>query len=196
MLDSTSYRSNAYIAVAIGVLVFGLCAYNAKKAFVRKEDRTRSLIYLAVRRYGDDTEAVSRMIDREATSNDVRKYGTFTLTSSWLLQKTFFSFTPFHLMDIIWVYRKRTQHSYYFIPTGKSHSIVIADACGRKAESDLGRGEAKEKRVEEFIATIGASVPWIIAGYSNELKDLYEKNRQEFVSAVEQRHRQYKQQNT
>lgn len=193
MLDGTSYRSTGYIAVSIGLAVFAVCSWNLKKTFIRMGDWTRSPIYFAARRYGADTEQISRLIDGEVAGRDVKKFGAFLLTPSWLIHKTFFSFTPFHLSDIMWVYAKRTQHFYSFIPTGKSHAIVIADACGRVIESDLGRGDSNEMHVQKFVEIISSRIPWIISGYNDGLKNLYERSRQEFVSAVEERRRQYKQ---
>jgi hypothetical protein len=193
MLDSTSYRANAYYSLAFGLPVFGLCLYNLKKAFYRMEDARNSPIYQAINRYGENTDEIARMVDGEASCTDVKKYGAFTLTPSWLLHKTFFSFTPFHLSDIIWTYPKRTQHYYYFIPTGKSHGVVVADAAGRRAEADFGRGKASEKQIEEFINILRSRIPWVITGYSDEVKNLHQRNLQQLVAAVAESKRAYEQ---
>lgn len=190
MLDASSYRFDAYLAIGLGLPILGLCLYNVKKALARMEDVQHSPIYLAVKRYGDDVDHVANMLEADASSGEVKKYGAFTLTPSWLLHKTFFSFTPFHLSDIVWIYRKQTQYFYYVVPTGKSHAIVVADAAGRQAETDLGRGKSAAERVDEFIKSLSARVPWVSAGYSDELKNFYESNLREFVSAVAERKRE------
>ena len=190
MLDTSSYRSDAYLAIGLGLPIFGLCVYNVKKALARMEDIQQSPIHRALKRYGDDVDQIANMLEVDAASVNVNKYSAFTLTPSWLLHKTFFSFTPFHLSDIVWIYQKRTQHFYYFIPTGKSHAIVVADAAGRKAETDLGRGKSSAKRIEEFTGLLCARIPWVVAGYSDELKNLYEKNLRDFVESVAKRKRE------
>jgi hypothetical protein len=196
MLDSTNYRSNAFLAVGIGLLIFALCAYNVAKAFARIEDHRRSPIYRALQRYGDPN-LIAPVLEGEVASGNVTKYGPFTLTPSWLLHGTFFTFTPFHLSDIVWVYKKRTQHSYYFvIPTGKSYAITIRDAAGRKAEADLGRGKRAQQRVDEFITALSARIPWAVAGYSDEVKKLYEKDRDAFLAAIAQRQQEHNNKNS
>ena len=191
MLDSTNYRSNAFLAIGIGLPIFALCAYNLAKAFARIEDHHRSPIYRALQRYGDPNQ-IAPLLEGEVAGGDVTKCGPFTLTPSWLLHRTFFTFTPFHLSDIVWVYKKRTQHSYYFvIPTGKSYAVTIRDAGGRKAEADLGRGKRAQQRVDEFITVLGSRIPWVIAGYSEEIKKLYEKDREAFLGTIAQRQQEH-----
>ncbi len=184
MLILTNYRFEAYVSFAIGLVVLALCLYNVKNALLRIEDPTHSPVYHAVARYGDNVDELATAVHTEATASDVQKYGAFTLTRSWLLHKTFFSFTPFHLYDIVWLYTKQTQHYSYFIPTGKSHAIVIADMIGRTAEADLGRGKSKQKNTETFIAELRSRIPWVMAGYSKDLENLYKKHLSDFVTLV------------
>lgn len=195
MLDSTNYRSSALLAIGIGLLIFGLCVYNLAKAFARIEDHHRSPVYRALKRYGDPNEIAS-LLEAEVADGSVAKYGAFTLTPSCLLHRTFFNFTPFHLCDIVWVYKKHTQHSYYFvIPTGKSYAVIIRDAGGRKAEADLGRGKRAQQRVDEFITALCSRIPWAIAGYSDEIKKLYEKDRAALLGTIAQRQQEHNNKN-
>lgn len=193
MLDATSYRSDAYLFFLFGLPVLGLSLWNVKKALLRIEDYKQSPIYATICRYGGNPAEIAATLDAEASSNGVVRRGNFILTPSWLLHKTFFRFTPFHLDEIIWMYGKQTTTYYYgFIPMGKSHSLVIADAAGRTAESRLSRIKQK-KRVEEFLTLLSARIPWAITGYSEELKAAYEKELSGFVAAVEERRRKHHQ---
>lgn len=195
MLDSANYRFNAILAVGMGLLVFSLCAYNLAKAFSRIEDHQRSPIYRALKRYGDPNE-IAPLLEIEVASNNITKYGSFALTPSWLLHRTFFTFTPFHLSDIVWVYKKRTQHSYDFvIPTGKSYAVIVRDTGGRKAEADLGRGKRAQQSVGEFIAALCSRIPWVVAGYSDEIEKLYDKDREAFLGTIAQRQQEYNNKN-
>jgi hypothetical protein len=190
MLDATSYRSDAYFFLLIGLPTFGFCVRNVKKALSRMEDHKHSPVYAAINRYDASPEKIAAILDAEASSDGVVNCGSFTLTHSWLLHKTFFNFTPFHLDEIVWTYPKQTTTYYYgVIPVGQSHSLVIADAAGRTAESNLGRGRSRKKSIQEFITMITTRAPWIVFGYDDELKAAYHKNRQEFVAAVAERRR-------
>jgi hypothetical protein len=132
MLDATSYRSDAYLFFLIGLPVFGLGVWNVKKALSRIEDHTHSPIHAATCRYGVPPEEIAATLDEEASFSGVARRGSLILTPSWLLHKTFFGFTPFHLDEIIWMYAKQSTTYYYgVIPIGKSHRLVIADAAGR-----------------------------------------------------------------
>ena len=112
MLSMTNYRFEAYMSFAIGVVLIAFCLYNVKNALLRMEDPKHSPVYHAVARYGNNVGEIATAVDAEATSGNAKKYGSFTLTKSWLLHQTFFTFTPFHLYDIIWIYQKQTQHYY------------------------------------------------------------------------------------
>jgi len=58
-------------------------------------------------------------------------------------------------------------------------------------ELDLGRGKSSEREASSFLQNLAAQIPWIIVGYSDELKEAYAKDRQAFVAAVQERKSSY-----
>ena len=66
----------------------------------------------------------------------------------------------------------------------------MADAAGRAVATDLGGGKLAGKRIREFVGLLSARIPWVLAGYSDELKNLYETNLRDFVAAVADRKRE------
>jgi len=147
LVDSSSFRSDAYIAFAIGVPVMLLAAYNSRKALARIRNMENSPIYRSLKRYDVPPETVAQMVDNEFKQEGVTVVKSLMLSSSWLLHKTLFNLTIVHLNEIVWVYAKVTSHSYNFIPTGKSYGFSVADQAGRMIELDLGRGKSSEWEV-------------------------------------------------
>lgn len=191
MLDARSFRSDDYIGLAIGIPIILLAAFSVKKALVRIRDVRESPIYKWLRHHDSSPEIISAMIESDLKLGKSMKMGSLTFTSSWLLNKTWFGFTTCNLAEVVWVYKKITRHSVNFIPTGKSHGLIPADKSGRMIEIDVGRGKSQEDQVSGFIQALAVRIPWVVVGYSDELKKLYKNNRADFVSFIDQRHAQY-----
>jgi hypothetical protein len=191
MLDTSSFRSNAYISFAIAIPIVLLAGYNVKKALFRMKDHHESPIYKWLQHYDSPPEVISEMIDADLRLGEISKIGTLTFTPSWLLHKTWLGFTAFNLSEVVWAYKKITRHSYNLIPTGTSHGVAIADRSGRMIEIDIGRGKAKEAAVAGFLQAIADRIPWVIFGFTDDLKKLYKNDRLGFVAFVEQRRAEY-----
>ena len=95
-----------------------------------------------------------------------------------------------HLTEIVWIYEKVTKHYYNFIPTGRTYAVVIGDQYGRRFEVDAGRGEAKE-HVAYLIHALVNRIPWVVAGYNDNLNRAFEKQREAFVATVCERREEF-----
>lgn len=93
--------------------------------------------------------------------------------------------TKFELSEnILWVYQHVTQHRvYFFIPAGKSHSLVIGTRSGKFWTIPM-RSEQRVKETMEYM--VGAN-PKIVRGYSKELEQLFSKDRETFSHLMEQK---------
>jgi hypothetical protein len=192
-VNAASFRTNAYIGLAFAVPLGLLAAYNIAKALTRINNIEASPVYKWLLHYDQPPAATGQMIDQDLkASGDSSTLRPFSLTSSWLLHKTFFNFKVTQLSEIVWVYQKVTRHSVNFIPTGKTYGVIIADKFGRKIEVDAGRG-AQEK-VASFVTALVNRIPWVIAGYSDQLRNEYQKNRAAMIAAVDARRAQYSRQ--
>lgn len=190
VLDAGNFRANAYWALLIGLPVGLLAAFNICKAVRRMNNIELCPIFRSLNRF-DEPSTVATNIEQELRSQAVLSpVSSIRLSPSWLLYESFFGLDVLRLGEIVWIYEKVTKHSYNFIPTGKTHAVVIGDQRGGRLEVDAGRGKAKEQ-VPHFIQVLVNRIPWVIAGYSNDLNRAFEKEPQAFVAAVAERRQEY-----
>ena len=58
-------------------------------------------------------------------------------------------------------------------------------------EIDIGRGKSKEAAVADFLQAIADRIPWVIFGFTDDLKKLYKNDRPGFVAFVDRRRAGY-----
>lgn len=193
VIDATRFRSDAYWALLFGVPLGCLAGFNVYKALVRIRSVEASPIVRSLQRFQQPPPNIAAMIDQElSTTKDLSCLTSVHLTPSWLMRESFFNLDVLHLNELIWVYQKVTNHYYYFvIPTGKTYAVVIGDVYGRRIEVDIGRGHKAKDLALSFTQRLLNPVPWVIAGYSDDLKREFEKHREGFVAAVQARRKQY-----
>ncbi|MBD2137524.1 hypothetical protein H6F32_07990 [Anabaena sp. FACHB-1237] len=114
--------------------------------------------------------------------NNFRSGENLIITAGWLIQKNIYNVELFKLQEIAWVYAKITQHRTNGIPTGKTYAAVVMDKGGKTLEVS-----AKEEEVQTILVEIIERVPWVIAGYSEELKSMWRKDQTLFLSILQQR---------
>jgi hypothetical protein len=178
-------------ALLLAIPLACLGVFNTYKAVKRINHVEASPIYKSLDHLGRPPY-VAGLIEQEVnTENNLSAIRSIQLTSSWLLHKSFFGLTVFHLNEVVWIYLKVTKHYYNFIPTGKSHAIMIRDCWGRRVEMDTGRGSSSENAVAGLMSTLMNRLPWVVAGYSDDLKRIFDKDRAGFVAAVWERREQF-----
>lgn len=85
--------------------------------------------------------------------------------------------------DILWVYQHIVKHSYNFIPTGKTYSLIVMTVDGSKHEV----GMKNKKAAEAAMSYIGRVLPYLFFGYDEQLMAAYRQNRQAVIEAVNER---------
>ena len=87
--------------------------------------------------------------------------------------------TPHALMkkDIVWVYYKETVHRTNGIKTGTTYALSLNTKSGKQFMLDM----PKKDTVIRLIESLSARLPWIVAGYTNEVAKMYNKDRQAFL---------------
>jgi Putative transmembrane protein precursor len=186
MLETGDYTSSAdsFLFFLVGGL--GICSWNLYKAKVRTENLRKHPIYRSLIQYGDgdlladsiDNEIGNRYSSQELEAN------TLFVTPSWLL------FTPIYNLQIVkfdrlmWAFKKVTNHSVNFIPTGKTYAIVLYDRFGKERNFSMSEGE-----VDLIIGNIHTYAPWTVIGYTSESRKMWDWRRKEFYTMVEQRQR-------
>ena len=120
-----------------------------------------------------------------AQPNPVR-IGSTRLMQNWLLRVNRFHLDAVPLSDVTWVYGKVTQHSTNGIPTGKSFETVICSQHQPALEIKL-----KKKQSDAFLIAVLERAPWAVSGFNDELKQLWERDRNGFRTHVEERKAQF-----
>lgn len=187
MLDAGNFRLGGYFGLVIGIPLFFLGLWNIKKALQRTSDLKSSPIVKAISRHGEPF-SVGAELDSQVKES-LQKFGKKCfLTKNWFVNKKFFDLNVARFDRIAWVYKKVTKHSVNFIPTGKTYGILVNTQFG-----DMFEVEMTEKEVNGFLEKLATSAPWIVFGYSDELKALWDKDKAGFVGAVEERKKKVQQ---
>lgn len=89
--------------------------------------------------------------------------------------------------NVLWIYQHVIKHSYNFIPTGKTYSIIVMKADGTKMEI----GMKNKKKAGQALEYISRALPFLFYGYDEQLKLAYNQNRQSMIQAVADRRAQF-----
>jgi hypothetical protein len=184
MLNASDYREEGWWTIGIGIPLLLFAGWNLWKWRKRVSDYTCHPIYRRIACFGTP-EQVAEQIEAAIRTNTSQKISRVRFFGPWLFKSSFFGLTYFHIPDLIWVYQKVTKHSTNFIPTGKSFAVVLNDRHGYSSEIQLSK-----KNVEPLMAHILEVSPWIVAGFSNELKSLWTSRITAFIAAVDERRKE------
>ena len=79
---------------------------------------------------------------------------------------------------MLWAYQITTTHRTNGIKTGTTYSVLIyADDPRNSVTLPM----PNEATTQEFLKKINATLPWVVVGYTDELKKLFNKNRTQFL---------------
>lgn len=180
MLDATNFYSGGFWGLAIAALIGLLSAWGLLVALRRLVNPQAHPALRALDRFGS-LETVTGEIDMEMAQPHQQVGKNIHLTNRWLVNaRSSFSAMPYR--DIVWCYKSVTQHRYNGIPTGKTYAALVYDRHGRNLSIP-----GKEREVDEILHSIVRLGPGVVAGYSDELASLWQKDRAGFVRAVSQR---------
>ncbi len=79
---------------------------------------------------------------------------------------------------MIWAYQTTVTHRTNGVKTGTTYNIMIFDELTPKGHTFP---VANESIAKDMLTHINATLPWVVAGYSDELKKLYNKDRTQFL---------------
>lgn len=91
------------------------------------------------------------------------------------------------IRDLLWVYQNVVKHRVNGIPTGKTYSLVVKKEDGEEFNIKMSSKKATNQAMEYVVRQI----PYLIAGYDDELRDMFNKNRMEMVDIVARRRQEY-----
>ena len=137
----------------------------------------------ALGRFGAPAE-VAGQLDAELLAEH-RLVGGLHLTPNWLVQASKSSLTALRIEDVVWAYKKVTQHRVNGVPAGKTFAAQIWDRY-----SICLTVTGSESAVNQALEAACQRAPWLMAGFSPDLEKAWKSNRPALIAAVDQRRRQ------
>jgi hypothetical protein len=177
MLDTRDNQVMWYIgtAVIVGMLFFGL--WGTFKALQRGRDPHKHPALQKLARYGDISMVLGD-IESELgmASEPVGK--RLYVTRNWVVSVHGNNFQATRLSDLVWLHKHSVRQRY-----GMTHAARFYDRHGNL----MGVQGRNSQAADEMLQAVYERAPWAIAGYSNELQQAWNKERQQMIAAVDQR---------
>lgn len=181
------FQTPAYIGIGIGagvLLIAGICLWSALKQSGNPENTS---VVKSLAAYGSPSQ-VAAQIDYEL-AGQYEKVGSIYLLPTWIIKNNTFSVEVQHIENIVWMYKKVTKHSVNFIPTGKTYEVVLHNSQG--SEVSLNGTFMSEQKTEQMMERIYQRIPWVVAGYDDELISYWNSNKNGFIEDVRARRQNY-----
>jgi hypothetical protein len=187
MLDMTGdYKSDGNIAFVIGGIIGAAALVMGFISLMRWRHPKNHPVLTAAAAWGP-IDLVSAKIENEFKLSGTIKFSKYSLTPNFFVIKNFFQFEVRHFDDLVWAYKKVTQHKmYYVIPAGKTHALTLH--MGPK-EFNL---TASDTLITNALEQLVKNRPWAFYGYSKDLADAWQKRTQDILQMVMQRKASYK----
>ncbi|MCH5273034.1 MAG: hypothetical protein J1E35_05115 [Lachnospiraceae bacterium] len=113
------------------------------------------------------------------TAVSFKKKDTLRIGNQFLHYTT--GYTP-HILPadhLVWVYQRTTEHRRNGITVSKTYSLLLTtDGFSKPITLDMSKEESSQKALSEITRRF----PWVIVGYTDELKRMYEKDREAFLN--------------
>ena len=179
-LEPEGFRYPGYWGIGIAWLFIGLFWKYGKPAWIHWRDVSKHPLVKRLEQWGD-TAGVSVDVERELNNSVVYKSSGIIVTNKYVVRKRFFSFNILRFDDLLWAYKKVTQRSVNFIPTGKTFEGILIFYGGSETFS------GNEQKVNEVLSFASNKAPWAVIGYSEDIKNLFNKQTTDFCQVVESR---------
>jgi hypothetical protein len=183
MLNTDDFRSDGYGALGLGSLLFGAFLFGIARALWRSSNPARHPIMRALGRFGTPAD-VAGQLDAELLAEH-RQIGDLHLTPNWLVRASRSSLTALRIEDVVWAYKKVTQHRVNGVPAGKTYAAQIWDRHGVCMTVT-----GSESAVNQALETACQRAPWLVAGFSPDLEKAWKSNRAALIAAVDLRRRE------
>ncbi len=182
MLDGEDFRFPGYVGLGIGIPLFLVGLVNVIRSVRFGSNPALHPVARRLAALGSATE-LAMGIDSEASASlAARTAKKPFVMQSWVVAPEFFNLKVVRLPDVVWLYKRVVQHRTNFIPTGKTFAAILCTRDGRVTE--IG---GREKDVDEVLKQSAERVPWAATGHSPEIEAAWNRQRAEFLAAVDKR---------
>ena len=190
LFDATSYTASGWGWIAALVVLVVLALLGLLNVFKRSRGQFEHPIYKNLARYGDP-QAVSAHLDEELSGQHEVLQKHYHFTPNWFAFLNGGSFDAVPYQDLLWYYMHTLTQKRYGITVGHTHSLMMGDRQGKK--HSLMVSTKSEEPVLELMEALNRHAPWAIRGYSPELEQAYNKDRQALIAEVDRAYQEYQQ---
>lgn len=180
MLKTNNFRMGGFIWIGISVVLGAISLILILTTTLHLGNTDRHPVMKELKPFGEP-KRIAGEINAELTAGKLETK-LATLTENWLIIFKGLNFQATKYSDVIWLYKKITQHRTYGVPTGKTFMAMIYDKHGQTISL-----QGKEADVDEVLTLVAQKAPQAIKGYAVQLFNLYRKNRPAFLAEVEKR---------
>jgi hypothetical protein len=159
------------VGTAIYLLIFAVAYYRIIRSRKREKEDAGSFSAIA-----------GTLQEIEQGPRERPRVLGYDVSRRWLIKRSLLTFDFVSTADICWVYGKNTKHYINFIPAHTTSSIEVKLRSGRTLSDSLSEGGRSRG-----LALLRQLAPWAFFGYSDELKQVWGKDRIDFVHAVDVR---------
>jgi len=178
-----SFRFGGWVALGAAAVVLAIFAWKGRPAWRHWRQPEAHPVVARVRGWGDPI-GLDVEIERDQSRPLFKSASGWRVGSHYLVQSSFFGFDVLRLEDLLWGYKKVTQHRVNFIPTGKTYAALLR-CYGGDAEVT-----GKEKDADRVLEHAARRTPWAVFGWTADLDKAFAKDAAGFAAAIEQRRRE------
>ncbi|MDR0904840.1 MAG: hypothetical protein LBN00_01475 [Oscillospiraceae bacterium] len=171
-----SARVVQQIVVAAGAAVIIWMLINILRAIICIGDYTRAKQFEALSFGGiRDSEQTNTEVSHELEGPPVLQDSHFTLTRSFAIFPSAFTFAVKRKSDLLWFYKSITQHRTNGIPTGKTFSVTLRFGDGKTFNV-----ASRKNLVDGMLLVVAREFPQALQGYDAAWEKLFNKDRSAF----------------
>lgn len=128
-------------------------------------------------------EQVRNALQVALNTRNPLQVGSSEITDYWMLTVNSWDVEALYLPTVAWFYKQVTEHKKYGVTTDITYAFNLWTTDGKL----VSKSGVPEYEVNRLIDLISERAPAAICGYSDEAKELWEKDRLAFLKAIEHR---------
>ena len=180
MLDTTPNNTPVW-SMIIGIAVLAALSIWSLITLIRRTGLSSGHpIAKNLSRYGD-WQQMAQEIDTQMAEPHETHGEYFHLTADWLIYQSKNRFEAIPYRDLIWQYMFQVTYRSFGIVTGRVYSLMVNDRLGKTKSLLYGKDS---DAVMDLTKKLQAHAPWAYAGYSPELQNAWNQERENMIATV------------
>ncbi len=179
-VNDSSFRESGYCAIFYLLLLAAILVWQTRPILRFLKDPASNPVINRMQSW-DNPDSIAADAQRELRSPRHKGKKGWRITDHFIIRASLFSFDMVRFSDLVWAYKKITKNSWNLIPVGKTYEVVFICKNGAVIL------ECRKKQVDAILEFTQQHSPWAVFGFSNELYDYFIRDKEGFVSEVEQK---------